>query len=160
MGDYRMEEDLQILEKKVHIFNELYQKYKKKNSIDEIELKEILCDILSWMEICIKKVKNTDNTERKIISGIKYVNNLKKHSTSIFKYNLSSYALFPSKSLYPSPNLYPSDFNIWWNSLPLDNSDYENQYRNYNKYLKDKELYKTINDIYMIIKQHYIIEKI
>ena len=48
-----MNEDFLILEKKVSNFNTLYEKYKKQNSIDYIELKECLCDILTWFEICL-----------------------------------------------------------------------------------------------------------
>lgn len=42
-----MSEDILILEKKINTFNNLYDKYKKQNSIDTIELKECLCDILT-----------------------------------------------------------------------------------------------------------------
>jgi hypothetical protein len=151
-----MNDDIQILEKKVNNFNKFYNKYKNQNSIDEIELKECLCDILSWTEICIKNIQNLSNIEMEIISAIKYANNMKKHSTSIYKYNLSSLALYPSDDLYPSNTLYPSDFNIWWSSLPLDNTKFNNQYKNYNKHLKEKDIHATINNIYSIIKNHYI----
>lgn len=151
-----MNEDIQILGKKVNVLRKIYNKYKKQNIIDEIELKECLCDILSWTEICIKNVKNLSNIEMEVISAIKYVNNMKKHSTSVYKYNLSSLALYPSENLYPSDTLYPSDFNIWWDSLPLDNPEFNNQYKNYNKHLEGKEIYGTINDVYTIIRRHYI----
>lgn len=150
-----MKEDIQILDKKINIFNERYQKYKEQNSIDEVEFKEILCDVLSWMEICIKRVENLNRIEAGKKSAIKYANNIKKHSVSIYTYNLNSYAKYPSNNLYPSPNVYPSDFNIWWNTLPLDDSQFTNQYKNYNKYLKGKEIYNSINEIYTIIKKHY-----
>ena len=133
-----MNEDILILEKKIANFNTLYKKYKKQNSIDNIELKECLCDILTWFEICLKTSNNFNSLESEKVSGIKYANNVKKHSISIFKYTLQTYALFPSDGLFLSDNLYPSDFNIFWNSLPLDNSKFVNQYNNYKNTLKLK----------------------
>ncbi len=150
-----MSEDILILEKKINTFNNLYDKYKKQNSVDTIELKECLCDILTWFEICLKNSTNFNSLEREKVSGIKYANNLKKHSISIFKYTLHTYALFPSNGLYPSASVYPSDFNIFWNSLPLDNSNFANQYNNYKKHFEGKELYSSLNDMFNIIKSHY-----
>ena len=46
-----MKEELEILYKKINMFNEFYQKSKENNTINEIELKEYLYDILSWIEI-------------------------------------------------------------------------------------------------------------
>lgn len=149
-----MNEDILILEKKIADFNTLYEKYKKQNSIDNIELKECLCDILTWFEICLKTSSNFNSLESEKVSGIKYANNVKKHSISIFKYTLQTYALFPSNNLYPSVSLYPSDFNIFWNSLPLDNSKFVNQYNNYEKHFESKELYSSLNEMFNIIKSH------
>ncbi|MCI8353436.1 MAG: hypothetical protein HFJ58_07760 [Clostridia bacterium] len=149
-----MNEDILILEKKIADFNTLYEKYKKQNSIDNIELKECLCDILTWFEICLKTSSNFNSLESEKVSGIKYANNVKKHSISIFKYTLQTYALFPSNNLYPSVSLYPSDFNIFWNSLPLDNSKFVNQYNNYKKHFESKELYSSLNEMFNIIKSH------
>lgn len=150
-----MNEDILILEKKIADFNTLYEKYKKQNSINNIELKECLCDILTWFEICLKTSSNFNSLESEKVSGIKYANNIKKHSISIFKYTLQTYALFPSNNLYPSASLYPSDFNIFWNSLPLDNSKFVNQYNNYKKHFESKELYSSLNVMFNIIKSHY-----
>lgn len=47
-----MNDDIIILEKKIDIFNNLYNKYKTMNFVDETDLKEIVCDILGWFEIC------------------------------------------------------------------------------------------------------------
>lgn len=149
-----MSDDILILEKKITDFNTLYDKYKKQNSIDNIELKECLCDILTWFEICLKTSNNFNSLESEKVSGIRYANNLKKHSVSIFKYTLQTYAIFPSNNLYPSVSLYPSDFNIFWNSLPLDNSNFVNQYNNYKKYFEGKELYLSLNEMFSIIKSH------
>lgn len=150
-----MDEDILILEKKITGFNTLYDKYKKQNAIDNRELKECLCDILTWFEICLKTCNNFNSLENEKVSGIKYANNIKKHSISIFKYTLQTYALFPSDDLYPSDTLYPSDFNIFWNSLPLDNSKFVNQYNNYKKCFEGKELYSGLNEMFNIIKSHY-----
>ena len=120
-----------------------------------MELTECLYDILGWFEVCLKKITTLDKVEDEKISGIRFANNIKKHSTSLFRYTLQTFALFPSGSLFPSENLYPSDFNIFWNSLPLDNVKYKNQYNNYVKHFKDKDLYPTLNEIFAIIKKYY-----
>ena len=57
--------------------------------------------------------------------------------------------------LYPSVGLYPSTFNIFWNSLPLDNSKFTNQYNNYKKHFEGKDLYSSLNEMFNIIKSHY-----
>ena len=82
-----------------------------------------------------------------MISAFKYANNLKKHSNSIYNYSIKTLALYPSDDLYPSDNLYPSDFGIWWNDLPLDDERFVYQYDCYNKYLLNKDLKESINDI-------------
>lgn len=148
-------DDLKILDKKINEFNKLYKDYKTNNKIDELELKEIIYDILNHFEICLKGVNNLNKEDIKIISAIKYANNIKKHSKSIFDHTLKTLALYPSDNLYPSDSLYPSEFKIWWNDLPLDSSKYVLQYKNYNNYLKNKDVYKTINEIYKIIKINY-----
>ena len=150
-----MNEDILILEKKINNFNNLYNKYKKQNSVDPIELKEYLCDILTWFEICLKTSTNFNSLESEKVSGIRYANNVKKHSLSIFKYTPQTYALYPSNELYPSVGLYPSTFNIFWNSLPLDNSKFTNQYNNYKKHFEGKDLYSSLNEMFNIIKSHY-----
>ena len=109
-------------------------------------MKEIICDILSWFEICLKNVSNLSEQGRKKISAIKYVNNMKKHSISIYTYILQTYCIYPSSCVYPST------FNICWSNLPLDKRKYINQYNNYNECLKGKKIYKTINEILDIVK--------
>ena len=150
-----MDSDLKILCKKMNIFNDTYNKFEEANRIDEDIFKECICDILSWMEICIKKINDFESEEMGIISAIRYVNNLKKHSLSIFKYTLESYCFYPCEDLYPGPDLYPLSFNVWWNELPLDQEKFIKQYENLNKYLKNKELYKSLNNIFEIINKHY-----
>lgn len=149
-----MNNDRNTLLKKINIFKEKYAEYKNQNKINEVELNECLCDILSWIEICIKRVNLVDEVNNEKLSAIKYANNMKKHSVSIYKYNLNTYALYPSNSLYPSNNLYPSDFKIFWNKLPLDNIKFNNQYNNYKKHLEGKEILETIEDIYIIIENN------
>ena len=60
-----MNDDIIILEKKIDIFNNLYNKYKTMNFVDETDLKEIVCDILGWFEICLKNTHNLNKIERK-----------------------------------------------------------------------------------------------
>lgn len=110
-----------------------------------MEFKELICDILSYIEMSIKSMRDLQQEEGKKISAIKYVNNLKKHSTAIFKYGLKSYSLYPSKHLYPSKNLHPSKFGIYGNELPVDNKKFRKQYDTYNEYLKGKEIFEIIS---------------
>ncbi len=151
-----MNDNIIILNKKICKFQTMYDKFYRENNIDDIELKEILCDILSWFEICIKKIDNLNDIEKEKISAIKYANNMKKHSVSIYNYTLNTLALYPADDLYPSDDLFPSDFTICWNNLPLDSKQYIKQYNNYNKHLNGNDVNITIYDIYKIIKEHYI----
>lgn len=147
--------DRYILNKKILIFKNKYLEFKESNSIDEIELRECICDILSWVEICVKTTKNMNLEEKKKISAIRYANNYKKHNKKLYKFNYNTYGLYPSDKLYPSDNLYPSDFNIYWNFLSyLEESD-KNQYNNYRTFLENKNIYDTINEIYEIIQKYY-----
>jgi hypothetical protein len=150
-----VEDDIKILDIKMKLFNTKYKCYEKANKIDDLELKEILCDVLSWFEICLKKIDITDDKDKSIISAIRYANNMKKHSKSIFSYTLKTFALYPSNHLYPSPILFPSIFSIYWNKLPLDNLKYKGQYNNYKNILEGKDIYSSINDIYQIIKKYF-----
>lgn len=147
--------DRYILNKKILIFKNKYLELKKSNSIDEIELRECICDILSWIEICVKTTKNMNLEEKKKISAIRYANNYKKHNKKLYKFNYNTYGLYPSYNLYPSDDLYPSDFNIYWNFLSyLEKSD-KNQYSNYRTFLENKNIYDTILEIYEIIQKYY-----
>ena len=142
------DDELKILEIKNEKLNSLYNDFKLKNSIDHLQLKESINDILGQIEICLKRVdfKTIPEEYIKTISAFRYANNLKKHSNYIFEYTLRTVAL------------YPSDFKIWWKELPYDgkNRNNKNQYKNYNKVLKGKELMPTINEICRIIKLYYI----
>ena len=145
--------DRYILNKKILIFKNKYLELKKSNSIDEIELRECICDILSWIEICVKTTKNMNLEEKKKISAIRYANNYKKHNKKLYKFNYNTYGLYPSYNIYPSDDLYPSDFNIYWNFLSyLEKSD-KNQYSNYRTFLENKNIYDTILEIYEIIQK-------
>lgn len=150
-----MDDDLFILEKKIKDINELYNKCKIQNWIIDRELKECLYDLLGWFEICFKKLKGLNKLDEEKVSAIKYANNVKKHSESIFRHTTETFALYPSSDLFPSKDLYPSDFNIFWNTLPLDNPKYTNQYNNYSKHLEGKEIIPTLDEIFTIIKKYY-----
>lgn len=151
------EDEMYILDKKVKEFNQTINKFKEKNNIDKLILKEKLNDLLGQFEVCLKG-KRIPKKYSRIISAIKYPNNIKKHSESIFKYSLSTLNIYPSNNLYPSSDLHPSKFKIWWNELPLDNPKFENQYNCYNDKLLNKDLLKSINEVYKIVKEvsdHY-----
>lgn len=147
-------DEIKILDKKITAFNVMLDNFKKLNQVNELELKEALNDLLGQIEITLKRT-NINNKNKKVISAFKYANNLKKHSNSIYNYSIKTLALYPSDDLYPSDNLYPSDFGIWWNDLPLDDERFVYQYDCYNKYLLNKDLKESINDIYAIIKLNY-----
>lgn len=152
-----MKEELAILYKKINMFNEFYQKSKENNTINEIELKEYLYDILSWIEICIKYIEKylkLDRENWKLVNAFKYANNMKKHNQLIYKCTFNRLGTFPSSHSYPFPTLYPSSFNICWRNLPFDPKSCKKQWENYNIYLKDKNIYETINSIFEIIKQY------
>lgn len=147
-------DEIKILDKKIIAFNVMLDNFKKLNQVNELELKEALNDLLGQIEITLKRT-NINNKNKKLISAFKYANNLKKHSNSIYNYSIKTLALYPSDDLYPSDNLYPSVFGIWWNDLPLDDERFVYQYDCYNKYLLNKDLKESINDIYAIIKLNY-----
>lgn len=91
----------------------------------------------------------------KKLSAFKYVNNKKKHSNTLEKYNIHSTPLFPSNDLYPSETLYPSDFGIRWSEIALDETRFKSQYNNYVKYLKGEDIITTIDEIYNVIKKYF-----
>ncbi|MGM9850337.1 MAG: hypothetical protein ACI31V_05530 [Bacilli bacterium] len=145
-------DEIYILDKKIKKFNNTIDKFKKENIIDDLLLKEELNDLLGQFEVCLKNIY-VPKKYGALISAIKYANNMKKHSKSIFRYSVYTLEVFPSDDLYPSDELYPSDFKIWWNELPLDKKEYQNQYNCYNRYLSKMDLPESINNIYSIIKK-------
>lgn len=147
-------DEIKILDKKINAFNVMLDSFKNLNQVNELELKEALNDLLGQIEITLKRT-NINNKNKKLIFAVTYANNLKKHSNSIYNYSTKTLALYPFDDLYPSDNLYPSDFGIWWNNLPLDDERFVYQYECYNKYLLNKDLKESINDIYAIIKLNY-----
>ena len=148
-------DEIMILELKINKFNELINKFERKNVVNEFLLKESLNDLLGQIEVTLKRT-NIQEKDKRIISAIKYANNVKKHSNSIYDYTLKTLALYPSGNLYPSDDLYPSDFKIWWNNLPLDDENFFYQYNCYNEYLLNQDLCQSINNIFNIIKTNYI----
>ena len=146
-----IDDEISILERKMKRFNNNIDEFKRKNKVDELLLKEQFNDILGQFEVCLKYT-SISNHDCSLISAIKYANNIKKHSHSLFDYSVSTLALYPSDNLYPSNSLYPSTFKIWWNTLPLDNNKFKNQYDCYNKKLLNKDLQTSINKVYKIIK--------
>lgn len=153
-------DELNILIKKTNEFKEYYNNCKNKNYVNELDIKEKLYDILGMHEVCLKHVDKGSLTEEElgIISGIKYANNLKKHSESIFSYNLNTYNNYPSSNTFPSVVTKPSVFGIWWNELPLDNGKASKRYRMYNQYIKNHKVSTILYDVLDIIKKHIIPE--
>ena len=126
----------------------MYNNSKNKNTIDIKQIYIEICAVLNWLEICIKRTDISKLDDKKQLLAIKYAINMKKHSLLEFKYNEDSL------SLYPSDNLYPSEFNILWKILPYDSDCRYDQYVNYNKYLKGKNIIDTIEKIYRIIAKN------
>lgn len=145
-----IDDEIKLLINKKHDFDKIINEFREKNNVNELSLKGILNDILSQFEVCLKYTY-ISKKDKKLISAIKYANNIKKHSKSLFSYSLYSKGLYPSNNLYPSNYLFPSSFRIWWNELPLDDDEYEYQYKCYNKKLLNKDLPKSIDVIYDII---------
>lgn len=147
--------DRYILDKKILIFKEKYMKFKKLNIVDEISLRGCICDVLSWIEMCVKTTKDMSVEEKRKISAIRYANNYKKHGIKLYNFNKNVYGLYPSEKLVPRPNLCPSDFNIYWNFLSFLKKSEKTQYNNYRTFLENKNIYDTIIDIYEIIQKYY-----
>ena len=97
--------DWKILNKKVNILKKKCKIYKSQNSVNEMELREIILDFLSWIEICIKNDSFSNNSS--LISGFRYINNKKKHAKEIYEYNFITRGLFPGNNIFPSSQLYP-----------------------------------------------------
>lgn len=145
-------DELHILDRKIKEFNNIIKEFEKRNFVDDLLLREKLNDLLGQFEVCLKNIDFSQKNKR-TISAIRYVNNVKKHSKSIFKYSLYTLEIFPSDDLFPSDNLYPTEFKIWWNELPLDKKEYSHQYNCYNEELLNKDLIESINDIYNLVKE-------
>lgn len=151
-----LKDEIKILENKIKLLNDPINEFKKNNCIDDLMLKEQLNDFLGQLAVCLKYTI-VPKKYSKLISAFQYVNNIKKHSLSLFDYTISTLGLYPSDNLYLSDDLFPSSFKTWWNKLPLDDKKYANQYNCYNKYLFKKDLLESINDIFdLIIKRTYI----
>lgn len=155
-------DELIILKNKKNKLNNLYKKFKQKNSIDELLLKENINDILGQIEVCLKRVnyKKIPEKYKKITRAFRYANNLKKHSNYVFEYTLKTFNLIASENLIVSENLILSDFKILWKELPYDENPNDkehskNQFENYNEFLKGKELMPTINGVCKIIEFYY-----
>lgn len=145
--------DWKILNKKVNILKEKYKIYKNRNCADEIELREIILDVLSWIEICIKNDDFSNNSS--LISGFRYINNKKKHTDQIYEYNFITKGLFPSIDLYPSSE-YPSDFKITWCKINEEsNPKWVNQWNNYKKNLENANVINTIDLLLNTLEEHY-----
>ncbi len=148
-------DEIMILNKKIKDFNHLINTYEENNSFQELIFKEKLNDLLGQIEVCLKKT-DVPNKDKELISAIKYVNNMKKHSKSIFTYSKRTTALFPSNNLYSSNSLFPLKFKIWWSDLPLDGKDYRYQYNCYKKGLQGKDVLESLNKIYDIVESNQI----
>lgn len=144
-----MTEELKILEKKVIHLNQIYEIYKETHEINEIELKEDVYDVLSWIEICIRGIKFRKE-HVSIISAIKHANNAKKHNASLYKCTKTLMGLYPP--YLPSSNTYPGKSDIYWCEISLGYN--ENQFKNYNQFLLNKELVPSINWVFAIVKSY------
>lgn len=146
--------DWEILNKKVNILKEKYEIYKSQNSVDKIELREIILDVLSWIEICIKNDNFSHNSS--LISGFRYINNKKKHSDQIYEYTFITRGLFPGNHVFPSSQLYPSDFKIIWCKINEEsNAKWVDQWKNYQNNLASENVLKTIDLLLKTLKEYY-----
>lgn len=144
----------EILNKKVNILKEKYGIYKSQNSVNKIELREIILDVLSWIEICIKSDDFSNNSS--LIGGFRYINNKKKHTDQIYEYTFITSGLFSGNNVFPSLQLYPSDFKIIWCKIDEENnSKWVNQWKNYQSNLANENVLKTIDLLLKALKEHY-----
>ena len=145
--------DWKILNKKVDILKEKYEIYRSQNSVNKIELRVIILDVLSWTEICIKDDKFSSNSS--LISGFRYINNKKKHTDQIYTYTFNVIGLFPGDNVFPSLR-YPSDFKITWCKVDEESDPkWYDQWKNYQNNLENKDVLKTIDLLLNILKEHY-----
>ena len=144
--------DWKILNEKVNILKEKYELYKNQNTVDKIELRMIILDVLSWIEICIKSDDFSNNSS--LISGFRYINNKKKHAREIYEYNFITRGLFPGDNAFPSSQTYPSEFKITWCKLDKDKVWYD-QWKNYQNNLAGKNILDTIDLVIKTLKEHY-----
>ncbi len=146
--------DWEILKKKVNILKEKYEVYKSQNSVNKLELREIILDILSWFEICIKNDNFFNNSG--LISGFRYINNKKKHADEIYEYTFITRGSFPSNNIFPSSQLYPSELKITWCQIDTESdNNWVHQWKNYQSNLANENVLKTIDLLLKALKEHY-----
>lgn len=146
--------DWKILNKKVNILKKKCKIYKSQNSVNEMELREIILDVLSWIEICIKNDSFSNNSS--LISGFRYINNKKKHAKEIYEYNFITRGLFPDNNIFLSSQLYPSEFKITWCKIDIETDKrWINQCENYKSNLVNKNVLETIDLLLKTLKEHY-----
>ncbi|HPF83482.1 MAG TPA: hypothetical protein PLV83_04905 [Bacilli bacterium] len=141
-----------ILLESINNFKKTYNEYKIENIIDEKVIYKYVIDILSYFEMNFKflKLSDFDDSERELINGFIYVNNVKKHSRLNIVYTINSKGLYPTNTLYPSNNLYPSDFGVYWGCLPFDTDkkhekQNEEKFNCYNSKLKEQKIIETLD---------------
>ena len=153
------EKDLNIFKNKINLVSNIISIYKETSEINKDELYENLCDCLGWFEINKKHFMNGNdyldsdiilsNYDKKILSGLIYINNKKKHSKNIIVFENIT------ENLYPSENLFPSTNDVYWNSLILKDNKYINQYNNYIKYIANNTVISILNMVHSILKKYY-----
>lgn len=147
-----------ILLESINNFKKTYNEYRIQNIIDEKVIYKYVIDILSYFEMNLKflKLSYFDDSERKLVNGFIYVNNIRKHSRLNIVYTTNSIGLYPSETLYPSNNLYPSNFGVCWGNLPFDtNQKYKKEneikFNCYNDKLKGQNIIDTLKLLTNII---------
>lgn len=149
-----MDKDLEFLDKKVSKLRDIIINYKNSGEIEEEKFYERLCDVLSWCEMNIKKIsyKKVEECRIEFIEGIKYANNVRKHSQKLYRFDNIKRAIYPSKNLYPSEKLFPSKNDIYWNKLKFEKDSRFQQFKCYKKYIFNRDILSTIDEIVEIIK--------
>ena len=149
--------DWKFFNKKVNNLKEKYKIYEENNHIAEEELRELILDVLSWFEICIKE--DTFINDTALVSAFRYINNKKKHAREIYKYNFTTQALFPGNNVFPSSQLYPSKFNVIWCNIDTETCEKrKGQWKNYQGVLANKNILETIDFLLDAMKRHYEIK--
>lgn len=149
-----MDKDLEFLDKKVSKLRGIIMNYQNSGEIEEEKFYERLCDVLSWCEMNIKKIdlEKIEKCKRDFVEGIKYANNKRKHSQKLYRFDNIKRAIYPSKNLYPSKKLFPSKNDIYWNKLEFEKGSWFQQFKCYEKYILNRDILSTIDEIVEIIK--------